>query len=57
VHLLLAPLRFGAGKIDLVQHRNDLEAGIEREEQVRQGLRLDALRRIDDEDGPLAGGK
>jgi hypothetical protein len=57
VHLLLPPLRFSAGKVDLVQHRDDFEPGIEREEQVRQRLRLDALRRVDDQDRSLAGGE
>ena len=54
VHFLLAPLRLGARQVDLVEDRNDLEPGIEREEQVRQRLRLNALRRVDDEDRAFA---
>ena len=53
-----APLfGLGAGQVDLVEDRDDLEPGLHGEEQVRQRLRLDALRGVNDEDGPLAGGK
>ena len=44
-------------QVDLVQRRNDLEVVLEREITVRQGLRLDALGRIDDKDDPLTGGE
>ena len=52
--LLLPPLRLGAGEVDLVQDRDDLEPGVQREEQVRERLRLDPLRRVDHEDRALA---
>ncbi len=54
VHLLLAALGLGAGQVDLVEDRDDLEARVECEEEIRQRLRLDALRRVDDEDGAFA---
>ena len=57
VHFLLAALGLGAGKVDLVEDRDDLEPGVEREEEIRQRLRLDALRRVDDEDRALARGE
>ncbi len=57
VQLLLAALRLGAGEIDLVEDRDDLEPRVEREEQIRERLRLDPLRRVDDEDGALACGE
>ena len=57
VHFLLAPFGLGAGKIDLVEDRDDLEPGVEREEQIRQRLRLNALRRVDDEDRAFARGE
>src|SRR5258708_38545559 len=44
-----------AGMIYLVQDRNDLEARVEREEQIREGLRLNALGCIHDEDGAFTG--
>jgi len=57
VHFLLSPFRLGARQVDLVEDRYDLEARIEREKEIRQRLRLNALRRVDDEDRALAGGK
>ena len=57
VHFLLAPLRLGAGQVDLVEDRDDLEPGVHREEEIRQRLRLDPLRRVDDEDRALARGE
>ena len=44
-----------ARKIDLVEHRDDLEVVLDREVHVREGLRLDALARVDDEQRALAG--
>ena len=41
-------------QVDLVEHRDDVEVGTQREVEVGQGLRLDALRRIDEEYGGLA---
>ena len=52
--LLAAPLGLGARQVDLVEDRDDLEPGVERQEQIRQRLRLDALRRVDDQDRALA---
>ena len=54
VDFLLAPLRLGARQVDLVEDRDDLEPGVQREEQVRKRLRLDPLRRVDDENRALA---
>src|SRR5262249_2479698 len=56
VHFLLATLRLRAGQVDLVQDGDDLESGVEREEEVRERLRLNALRRVDDENRALARG-
>jgi hypothetical protein len=48
-------LRAGRGEIDLVEDRDDLEVGVEREVEVRERLRLESLGRIDEQDRPLAG--
>ncbi len=48
-------VRVGGRQVDLVQHRDDLEVVVEREIQVREGLGLDALRGIDEQNRPLAG--
>ena len=45
----------GGRQVDLVQHRDDLEVGVERHVQVGQRLRLDALGRVDQQDRALAG--
>ena len=45
------------GQVDLVDDRDDLEVVVHREVRVRQRLRLDALRGVDDQDGALAGGQ
>jgi hypothetical protein len=56
IHDLLGPLlRLGAREVDLVEDRDDLEPGVHGEEQVAEGLGLDTLRGVDDEDGALAG--
>jgi len=39
----------GGRQVDLVDHRDDGQILLERSEEVRHGLRLDALRGIDDE--------
>ncbi len=58
VHELLTPaLRLGAGQVDLVQDRDDLEPGVEREEEVRQRLRLNPLGRVDHENRAFARGE
>ena len=48
-------LRLGCGQVDLVEHRDDRELVLHGEVEVRQGLRLDALGRVDEQDGTLAG--
>ena len=49
-----AALRFRAGKIDLVDDGDDLQVRVQRQEQVRDGLRLDALAGVDHQDGAFA---
>ena len=46
-----------AGQVDLVEHRHDLVAGVERMIDVGERLRLDALARVDDQERALAGGE
>ena len=50
-------LGIGGGQIDLVDHRDDRQVVFEREMIVRQRLRLDALRRVDDQQRAFAGGQ
>jgi hypothetical protein len=50
-------LRVSAGKIDLVDDGDDCQILLESEIDVRHRLRLDPLRRIDDEKRTLARGK
>ena len=50
-------LRLGARQVDLVDHRDQLEPGVDRQVGVGDGLRLDPLRGIDDQQRPLAGGE
>ena len=45
------------GQVDLVDDRHDLEVVVERQVDVGQRLRLDALRGVDDQDRALAGGE
>ena len=45
----------GRRQVDLVQHGHDLEVVVDRQVRVGERLRLEALRRVDDEDGALAG--
>ena len=47
----------GRGQVDLVQHGDQVQVGLEGQVQVGQRLRLDALGRVDQEDGPLARGQ
>ena len=54
---LARTLRLGAGQIDLVEYRDDLEPGVHREKEVAQGLGLDPLGRVHHQNGPLARGK
>jgi hypothetical protein len=48
------PLGLGAGQVDLVQARDELEPGLDGEVGVGDGLRLDALGGVDDEQRALA---
>ncbi len=47
-------VRMCTGQIDLVQDDNDLEVVLDRQIEVRDGLRLDSLARVDHENGALA---
>ena len=51
------PIDVGRRQVDLVEDRDDLEVVLEREVDVGDRLRLDALRRVDDEQRALAGGE
>ena len=55
--LLRVLLGLGRRQVDLVEHRDDLEVVLEGEVEVREGLRLDALRRVDEQDRALARGE
>ena len=55
--LLGDAIRLGGRQVDLVQHGHDLEVVLEREVDVRHGLRLDALRGVDHEQRALARGE
>ena len=54
VQLLRAAVRLGAGQVDLVEYRDDLEASVESQKQVGQGLRLNSLGGVHHQDCPLA---
>ena len=47
----------GGRQVDLVERGDDLEVVLEGEVAVGQGLGLDALRRVDEQDHALAGGQ
>ena len=53
-HLGRGRVGVGLGQVDLVHDRDDLEVVLEREVGVGKRLRLDPLRRVDDEERPLA---
>ncbi len=55
LELLDDDVRLGRGQVDLVEDGDDDEALRQRQVDVGQGLGLDALRGVDDEDGALAG--
>ncbi len=55
--LLGVLLRLRRGQVDLVEHRDDVQVVLEREVEVGQRLRLDALRGVDQQQGALAGGQ
>src|SRR5215472_4654136 len=48
-------LDVGGGEVDLVDHRHDLEAAVEGQVEVGQGLRLHPLSRVHDEHRALTG--
>ena len=48
-------IRIGRRKIDFIDHRKDLEIMIQRQIGIRQRLRLDTLRRIDDQNRTITG--
>ena len=50
-------LGLGAGQVDLVQARDQLEARVDRQVGVRDRLRLHPLRGVDDQQRALAGGE
>ena len=51
---LLGALDVGAGKVDLVDDRNDLQPVVDRDVRVGQRLRLDALRSVHDQQRAFA---
>ena len=55
--LLGVTLRLGGRQVDLVQHRDDVQVVLQRQVQVGQRLRLDALRGVDQQHRTLAGGQ
>ena len=55
--LLRDPLRLGAGQVDLVDHRDQLQPVLDREVGVGDGLRLDPLGGVHDQQRALAGGE
>ena len=55
--LLLHARHVGGGQVDLVEDRHDLVVVVDRLVDVGEGLRLDALRCIDDQQRAFAGGK
>jgi hypothetical protein len=55
--LRLDALRLGRRQVDLVQHRHDLVAGLDRVVGVGQRLRLHSLGRVDHQQRALAGGE
>jgi hypothetical protein len=55
LNLLFPPLRLRAGKIDLVEDRNDFQPRVQGEEQVGKRLGLNPLGGIHHQDGAFAG--
>ena len=55
--LPLGLVRLRARQVDLVDDRDDLEAVVHREVGVGEGLRFDALRGVDEQQRPFAGGQ
>ena len=50
-------LRLRGGQVDLVEDRDDGQVALDGHVEVGQGLGLDALGGVDQEDGALAGGE
>ena len=48
-------VRVGGGQVDLVQHGDDVQVAVQGQIEVGQGLRLDALRGVDQQHRALAG--
>jgi hypothetical protein len=48
------PIGLGARQIDLVEHRNDFQPRIHRQEQIGQRLRLNPLAGVDHQNRPFA---
>ena len=57
LHLADDKVGAGVGQVDLVERGDDGEARVHREEAVGDGLGLNALEGIDEQDRPLAGGE
>ena len=55
LNLLLDARRVSGRQVDLVDDRHDFKSGVDGEVGVAEGLCLDALRRVDDEQRALAG--
>ena len=55
--LLRVQVRLGRGQVDLVQHGDQVQVSLEGQIQVGQRLGLDALGRVNQQDGALAGGQ
>ena len=55
--LLLDPIRFGGGQVDLVEDGHDIQPGINRLIDIGEGLRLDALAGIHHQQRAFAGGQ
>ena len=55
--LLLGAVDVGRRQVDLVDHRQQLEAAVDGEIGVGERLRFDPLRRVDDQQRPFAGGE
>ena len=54
LHLFVAEFEVRGGQVDLVDDRDDLQILLEGEVHICDGLRLHALRRVDEQERPLA---
>ena len=48
-------VRIGGGQVDLVEHRNDVQVAVQRQVEIGQRLRLDALGGVHQQHGALTG--